>query len=85
MSKQTIPENFNPETLPPDTPGHRYDNHMTRDLDPDRLAQAKGPHAVVESKLGTGFWIGLFVFLLILAAIVVYGIHARSDFAQLRR
>ena len=28
--------------------------------------------------LGTGFWIGLLVFLLALAAIIVYGLHARN-------
>lgn len=36
------------------------------------------PVHVTEGKLGGGFWIGLIVLLLVLAGIVVWGIHKRS-------
>jgi len=64
--------------------GEIYDHSMTRDLDHDRLqttppGQAPPPTPV---RLGVGFWVGLIVFLLILAGIVVYGIHSRSTADQ---
>jgi RND family efflux transporter MFP subunit len=93
MSKQTIPDTvdqpFEQETYPPGTPvhggpiasgGQGYDENMTRDLDAHRLAQTP-PQAPVKpqpAKLGGGFWVGLIVFLLVLAGVVVYGILARS-------
>ncbi len=36
------------------------------------------PLAVTEGKLGSGFWIGLIVLLLVIAGIVIWGIHKRS-------
>jgi len=62
--------------------GHRpvYNETMTRDLDHDRLqtTPSKDAPPPAPARLGGGFWVGLIVFLLVLAGIVVYGIHARS-------
>ena len=49
----------------------------TSDLDGHRLAQ-KTATEPESGRLGTGFWVGLVLFLIVLACIVVYGIHARS-------
>jgi RND family efflux transporter MFP subunit len=86
MSKRDVPESFEPETLPQDTPvhtgalasgGHGYNVEMTTNLDAGRreTAAAEPP---THGKLGTGFWVGLIVFLIILAAVVVVGIRTRS-------
>jgi RND family efflux transporter MFP subunit len=96
MSKQAVPESFEQDTYPPDTPvhtgalgsgGHGYDETTTRNLDADRLAHPSAPASIqpavpARAKFGAGFWIGLIVFLALLAAIVVYGIHARSTADQ---
>jgi RND family efflux transporter MFP subunit len=66
--------------------GHRpvYNQTMTRDLDHDRLQTTPPDQAPppTPTRLGGGFWVGLIVCLLILAAIVVYGIHSRSASAE---
>ncbi len=57
-----------------------YNAEVTRDLDADRLAKARGvPVAAPASSLGGGFWIGLLVALVVFAGIVIYGIHSRSS------
>jgi RND family efflux transporter MFP subunit len=89
MSKRDVPESFEPETAPTDTPvhsgpigsgGHGYQHTMTTDLDAGRRAttEAVAPAPATAGKLGAGFWVGLLVFLIVLAAIVVYGIHTRA-------
>ena len=85
MSKREVPESFESETLPQDTPvhtgalasgGHGYDDRMTSNLDAGRRQTA--PAAAATGKLGTGFWIGLIVFLILLAVVIIYGLHTRS-------
>jgi RND family efflux transporter MFP subunit len=90
MRQTEVPESFEQDTLPRDTPphsgalgsgGHSYDDTMTANLDEHRLAQPgapSAPPAVKSGSLGPGFWLGLLVAFLVLAAIVVYGIHTRS-------
>jgi RND family efflux transporter MFP subunit len=57
-----------------------YNAEVTRDLDADRLAKARGvPVAAPAGSLGRGFWIGLLVALVVFAGIVIYGIHSRSS------
>jgi RND family efflux transporter MFP subunit len=54
---------------------------MATNLDEHRLAEPAAPTAspaVRSGSLGPGFWLGLLVAFLVLAAIVVYGIHTRS-------
>lgn len=86
MSKRDVPEGLDPETLPQDSPlqngsiasgGHGYDESMTEHLDAGRrqTAPAEPP---ASGKLGAGFWAGLIVFLIVLAVVVIYGIHTRS-------
>jgi len=93
MSKREVPESFEPETYPQDIPvhtgaiaagGHGYDDSMTAHLDAGRRETAATAPAVepATGKLGGGFWVGLIVFLIVLAAIVVYGIHSRSSADQ---
>ncbi len=91
MAKTEIPESFEQDTYPRDTPihtgaagsgGHGYDSTTTRDLDADRIAQGSREPVVTKGKLGAGFWIGLIIFLIVLACIVVYGIHARATTDQ---
>jgi len=86
MSKSDIPESFEPETSPQDTPahtgaigsgGHGYDDTMTAHLDAGRRQTAPS-EPPAGSKLGAGFWVGLIVFLIALAAVIIYGIHTRS-------
>ena len=83
MSKQAV-ESFEQDTDPQDTPvhsgsgGHGYSDTMTRDLDAHRLEGQHAPAAAPAGRLSGGFWVGLIVALLVLAGIVVYGIHARS-------
>lgn len=57
--------------------GHGYDTNMTRNLDADRLETAVAAPAA-GGKLGAGFWIGLIVFLIVLAVVIFYGIRTRS-------
>jgi RND family efflux transporter MFP subunit len=87
MRKNDVPESFEQDTTPVDTPvhsgaigsgGHGYDDTMTGNLDGGRRVK-ETPAAAPAGKLGTGFWVGLIVFLLVLAGIIVYGIHSRSD------
>jgi len=82
MTTKNVPESFEPETIPADTPvhtgqigsgGHGYDSHMTQNLDAGRR-ETPGP----AKPLGAGFWVGLIVILLVLAGVVIYGIHTRS-------
>jgi RND family efflux transporter MFP subunit len=91
MAKTEIPETFEQDVYPRDTPihsgpigsgGHGYDTAETRNLDADRLAQGPQQVRVESAKLGAGFWVGLLVFLIVLAGIVVYGIHARAKTDQ---
>ena len=86
MSKREIPESFESETLPQDIPAHRgalasgghgYNETMTSHLDDERL-QTAAAEPPVNGKLGAGFWVGLIVFLIVLAAVIIYGIHTRS-------
>ncbi len=86
MSKRDVPESFEPETLPQDTPehtgalasgGHGYDDTMTAHLDAGRRQTAPAEPAA-SGKLGAGFWIGLIAFLIVLAVVIVYGIRTRS-------
>jgi RND family efflux transporter MFP subunit len=56
----------------------------TRELEANRLEHPElFPERVMDAgppaRLGTGFWVGLMVFLLLLAGMVVYGIHVRSN------
>ena len=62
--------------------GPRYDAQETRRLDADRLAEARGPEEPPARGLGRGFWVGLILAGIVLACIVVYGIHARSSADQ---
>ncbi len=91
MSTQTIPEGFAqdtdsngppPHTGPLGSGGNGYNTGMTDNLDSNRLAQsapaAAAAPAKTPGKLGPGFWIGLLLAAILLAGIVVYGIHARS-------
>jgi len=91
MTKQDVPESFEPDTIPADTPvhsgpvasgGHGYDSHVTQNLDAGRRETASAPPTVEAGKLGSGFWIGLIVFLFVLLAVIVYGIHSRSNADQ---
>jgi RND family efflux transporter MFP subunit len=91
MAKTEIPESFEQDTYPRDTPihtgamgsgGHGYDSSTTRNLDADRVAQGSREPVVTTAKLGAGFWAGLVIFLIVLAGIIVYGIHARSTTDQ---
>lgn len=88
MRTDTVPESFEQETYPRDTPahtgalgsgGHQYDPSMTANLDADRVSHAAPGTTLTKSgKLGPAFWIGLLVAAIVIAAIIVYGIHARS-------
>ena len=91
MRKHDVPESFEPDTFPADTPvhsgplasgGHGYDLHTTQNLDAGRRETGGAAPPAEPGKLGTGFWIGLIVFLLVLAAVIVYGIHTRSTADQ---
>lgn len=95
MRQTDIPESFEQDTLPHDNPshsgglgsgGHSYSTSITENLDDDRLAQpvegAAGGVIAPPGRLGRGFWIGLSLALILLAGIVVYGIHARSTADQ---
>ena len=56
--------------------GEGYNEHMSH-----TAAASQSQHAVVlppVQKLGPGFWIGLLIALVVLAAVVVYGIHTRA-------
>ena len=75
MTRNDVPESFEP-----DTPAG-YDHAMTGNLDAGRL-QTHAPAVPTTGTLGTGFWVGLLVFLLVLAAVVVYGIRTRSSADQ---
>ena len=56
-----------------------YDATSTQRLDDDRLAQASGQTSAMPShRLGRGFWLGLILAAIVLAGIIVYGIHTRS-------
>jgi RND family efflux transporter MFP subunit len=64
--------------------GHGYDEHMTDPSSPQPVAHAatttEKAVAVAETpgRLGGGFWVGLILFLLVIVAVIVYGIHVRS-------
>jgi RND family efflux transporter MFP subunit len=65
--------------------GHGYNEDMTdpSSTKPVEHAAATTQAAIAavnapNTRLGGGFWLGLLVFLLVLAGVVVYGIHARS-------
>lgn len=75
MTKNDVPEQLETDAT------HPYDNTMTGNLDSGRR-QTEVPAVPTTGKLGTGFWVGLIVFLLVLAAIVVYGIHTRTSTDQ---
>ena len=90
MRKNDVPESFEPDTIPADTPahtgpiasgGHGYDSHATQNLDAGRR-ESPGAPPVAAARLGSGFWIGLIVFLLVLAAVIIYGIRSRSNADQ---
>ncbi len=57
------------------TGGHGYNEDMTTPSSADRTTV---PAAPAGQSLGRGFWIGLVVAGIVLACIVVYGIHSRS-------
>ena len=89
FEQDTLAQDMLAQDTPPHTGalgsgGHGYNAEMTSDLDAHRLAQppAHGtpPPAAqaAPTPLGKGFYIGLVMFLIVLAAIVVYGIRARS-------
>ena len=92
MRRNDIPESFEQDTTPgtagSDTPAHSgtlgsgaqgYNQTMTTNLGADRLHNPVAPAPTpAPARLGRGFWTGLIVFLIALAAIIVYGIHARS-------
>ena len=73
-----------PHTGPIAQSGHGYNEAMTdpSSQHPVEHAAIGTEHAVKEAsvtpKMGAGFWVGLLIFLLITAAVVVYGIHART-------
>jgi RND family efflux transporter MFP subunit len=60
----------------------QYDSQQTRELDADRLAHGSGSGPQSPGGLGRGFWTGLILVGIMLACIVVYGIHARSSADQ---
>ena len=91
MRRTEVPESFEQETQPLETPvhsgtlgsgGHGYDVSMTNDLDAHRLAQEPARVPAVDPAatptLGKGFWTGLIIALIVLAGIIIYGIHSRG-------
>ena len=88
MSTHILPEQTAaPRGTPPHATGQlgnedQYNPSMTDNLDADRLAHAAPPAATAQAKpsgkLSPGFWIALLLGALLLAGIIVYGIHARS-------
>jgi len=67
--------------------GHGYNEDMTDPSSTDPVAHAAATTsaavaAATNPRLSGGFWLGLIVFLLILAGVIVYGIHARSKADQ---
>jgi RND family efflux transporter MFP subunit len=58
--------------------GEGYDAQAAQQLDQDRLARERGVGSTQPAKLSGGFWAGLLAALVVLAAVVVYGIHSRS-------
>ena len=87
MSKREVPESFEQDTLPHDIPphsgplasgGHNYDNSMTGNLDAGRRVTTT-PETPTKGSLGTGFWIGLIVFFVVLAAIIVVQMPDRQS------
>lgn len=86
MSKRDVPESFEQDTLSRDNPahtgplgsgGHGYDSNMTGNLDAGRRETIE-PVTPAKGSLGAGFWIGLILFFVVLAAIIVYGIRTRA-------
>jgi len=59
-----------------------YTAQATSELDADRLAHGLGVGPTQDSKLGGGFWIGLLVAALIVAAIIIFGIRSRAHADQ---
>jgi RND family efflux transporter MFP subunit len=59
-----------------------YTSQATAELDADRLANRLGVAPQEERGLGRGFWIGLLIAGLIVAAIIVFGIRSRSHADQ---
>jgi RND family efflux transporter MFP subunit len=72
-----------PHTGPIAQSGHGYNEAMTdpSSAHPVEDAAASTDRAVAQAagpRLGAGFWLGLLVFVLVIAGVVVYGIHARG-------
>lgn len=61
--------------------GHGYNEEMTHHSPEefDKAENAKAAGTTAAAPLGRGFWIGLLVAAIVLACVVVYGIHSRSQ------
>jgi len=88
--KNEVPESFEaldrpdipPHTGPIGQGGHGFNEDMTTSGEHRRAQAADTLVPTAPAQLGRGFWMGLIVAGIVLACIIVYGIHARSQAGQ---